>query len=29
MIPVKIKSPNHPSHKKYRVPSMSAHHFLT
>ena len=22
MIPVKIKPPNHPSHKKYRVPSI-------
>ena len=29
MIPVKIKSPNHPSRKKYRAPSISAHHFLT
>ena len=29
MIPMKIKSPNHPSCKKYRAPSISAHHFLT
>ena len=29
MIPMKTKSPNHPSHKKYRVPSISAHNFLT
>ena len=29
MIPVEIKSLNHPSHKKYRVPSISAHHFPT
>ena len=29
MILVKIKSPNRLSHKKYRVPSISAHNFLT
>ena len=29
MIPMKIKSPNHPSRKKYRAPSISAHRFLT
>ena len=29
MIPMKIKSPNHPSHKKYMAPSISAHNFLT
>ena len=29
MIPMKIKSLNHPSHKKYRAPSISAHHFPT
>ena len=29
MIPMKIKSPNHPSRKKYRAPSISAHCFLT
>ena len=29
MIPVKIKSTNHPSDKKYRVPSIMRHNFFT
>ena len=29
MIPLRTKSPNHPSRKKYRVPSIIRHNFLT